>query len=442
MKSARALVLDSLLKLEKDDGYSNLILNSAIIKNKLDKSDISFFSALFYGVIEKKITLDYIISLNIKNSINKLSPHVLNILRLSVYQLYFMDKIPDSAIVNEAVKLTKQYKQSYSSGFVNAVLRKLCKASFDDFIPDKKDFNKYLMIKYSFSSELTEFFIKNYCDDAEKLLSGFSDNKKIYLKVNTLKTTDEDLISKLQKDNIICEKHHSVKNVLITEKASNFSNTDSFKSGLFHIQDLSSQICCYALNPLPGEIIADVCAAPGGKSFTIAQLMNNNGRVDSFDLYENKINIINENKARLGINIINSGVRDAGKEKASTFYDAVLCDVPCSGLGVIGKKPEIKYKSLDMLESLPELQYKILTNSSKLLNPEGRIIYSTCTLNPDENENIINKFLSEHNDFIPYSLSLPFDLKLNQSEQKHMITFLPYLNDSDGFFISGIKKLR
>ena len=443
MSSARELALLSLLKFEREQSYSNFVLNSALKQNELSSKDSAFFSVLFYGTIEQKLTLDYIISKNIKTKISKLSPHVKNILRLSVYQLLFMDKIPPSAVVNEAIKLAKKLKQAYSSGFINAVLRKISTHTFEDYLPLKEEKVLYFSIKYSCPEELVEFFIKNYKEQCEDILRSFLENKKTYLRVNTLKTTADNLIDILSKENIKCEKHEFIENAIFTSKSAGLTQTKAFTDGLFHIQDISSQLCCHFIYPKEGEKIADVCASPGGKSFTIAQLMNNEGSVDSFDIIDGRVNMIKEGADRLSINCICAGKRDAAKDqKNEKLYDAVLCDVPCSGLGVIGKKPEIKYKSLDLIKMLPDLQYEILCNSSKLLKPGGRLIYSTCTLNPYENEEVLKKFLKNHKEFVSYLPNIVYNVKDSKNVDKNgYITLLPFKYDCDGFFIGGIKKM-
>lgn len=414
----RAIAYKILLKIEKDKAYSNLSLDSVLGKEEVCYEP--FVRALVYGVIERKITLDYILSGILSQPIKKLKPQVLTVLRMGVFQIKYMDKVPVSAAVNESVKLVKQQGFSFASGLVNSVLRKA--ADREIFYPEDKNSSEYLSIKYSCPVELINKYIKDYgFENAVGILSTALEAPPLNIRVNTLKTTEEELINLLQNEGVevsACD----VENAL-TVNNGNIFGTDCCKNGLFHVQDLASQMCVKALDPKPYETVLDMCAAPGGKSFTIAEEMENKGKIYSFDLYEQRVSLINSGAKRLGVDIIEAKTGDASVFDSNiSLADKILCDVPCSGLGVIRRKPEIKYKDLGFIDKLTELQYNIICSSSLYLKKGGRLVYSTCSLNKDENENVCNRFLEEHKDF--------------ELLDGSPVTLMPHTDRTDGFFFA------
>ena len=441
MKKARFIALGALLKMELNEGYSNIVFNTEVKKSGLDARDVALCGKLFYGVLEKKITLDYIISAYSKMPIRKISADVLNILRMGVYQLVYMDRVPDSAAVNECVNLTKNIKKHSASGFVNGVLRSFLRNNKKYSLP--KDKIKSLSIKHSCPEWIIRLFIKSYGEENSiKILETLSGRPPINIRVNNLKTTTDELICKLAQEGVIATPAERVEGALVLENTGAIESLNCYNEGLFHVQDLASQICCRALNALPYQTVLDVCASPGGKSFTIAEMMNNCGRVFSFDLYKSKIELIKNGADRLGIDIICAEKRDATCEGDKLpMADRILCDVPCSGLGIMRRKPEIRYKDKTLIEGLPELQYDILCKSCKFLKIGGILVYSTCTLNPLENNNVAKKFLAEHPDFEPVSLeNLGFESALK--EKDNQLTLLPGIHGTDGFFISAFRKVN
>lgn len=422
MANPRKLAARTLLKIEKDSAYSNITLASVFGENELTKEDKKLVSALVYGVLDRKITLDWVLSRFMKTPVNKTAPFTLQVLRSALFQIMFMDKIPESAAVNEAVKLIKNSKESRNAGFVNGVLRSILRA--DKLLPLDSSAES-LSIRYSCPLNIVNSFIEDYgTDNAVSLLEESLKAPPTVLRVNTLKTDRDILLSKLGDYNIECEKGET-ENSVILKKGTDIPSNPLYKEGLFHIQDLASQKAVSILSPNEGERILDICAAPGGKSFTMAELMGNMGEVIACDLYEHRCSLIKASAKRLGIDIIKTYVSDATKKNTELgSFNAVLCDVPCSGLGVIRRKPEIKYKPIEDFTDLENIQYKILENASGYLKSGGRILYSTCTLRKGENERIIEKFLSNHKDF--------------SKEYEH--TFMPHTDNTDGFYCSLLIK--
>lgn len=421
----RFLAYKILLKIERDKAYSNITVD-AVLKNN-DVVSAPFVCQLVYGVIERKITLDYILSQYLTQPLKKLNPQVLTILRMGVYQIKFLDKVPDSAAVNESVKLVKKVKCAFASGLVNSVLRKVSASEVSYPETDNKAFD--LSIKYSCPIELVKHYADDYgFEDTEKFLKDSLGNAPIFLRVNTLKTTTDKLIDILASENVSATKCDDLENAVMLTNGGAVFKTKAYKDGLFHVQDKASQICISKLDPKPDEVVFDMCASPGGKTFTIAEIMNNKGKVYSFDLYEHRVKLIADGAKRLGIDIVDAKTEDSAEFNSKMpKADRILCDVPCSGLGVIRRKPEIRYKDLGFVDNLCELQYNILNCSAKYLRNNGIIVYSTCSLNKKENEDICNKFLSEHDDFI----------KIDD-----YITLWPHKNGTDGFFIAKLKKVN
>lgn len=417
----RFLAYKILSKIEHDKAYSNITLENVLNKN--EASSASFVRALVYGVLERKITLDYYLSELLTQPIKKLNPNVLTILRLGAYQILYMDKVPVSAAVNESVKLSRKVKCGYASGLINSVLRKI---STENIEIKKTNNNIYdLSIEYSCPVNLVSQFVNDYgYTYTEKILKSSIGSVPTFIRVNTLKTTANELIKKLEKEGIVAKACQDMDSSLEIISGNSVFQSKCFENGLFHAQDLASQKCVENLAPKKGDIVFDMCAAPGGKSFTMAQLMQNEGQIYSFDLYEHKIKLINDGANRLGLDIINAKISDS-----SVYYadlpkaDKILCDVPCAGLGVIRRKPEIKYKDFTFVDKLCELQYNILNNSSLYLKDKGVIMYSTCSLSKKENEDVCNRFLNEHKEF----------------KDGGMITVEPHLN-SDGFFFAKFIK--
>ena len=439
MSNCRDIVFKALLRIDIDDAYSNLVIDSFLDDGNLTPIDKKFISALFYGVLERKITLDYIIRQYSTIRLKKIESKALCILRMGVYQLIFMDKIPQSAAVNESVKLAKKYKLFHASGFINGILRNIVRAECKYKLPEKSDLKSYLSVKYSCPQDIISLWINSYGKDITvEILQTLCGRPPLTIRVNNIKTTDDVLITKLAENGINGKLHH--KNCIMLQNSGSLKHITEFKEGLFHVQDLASQLCCELTGVKSGDTVADVCSAPGGKSFTMAQIMNNEGKIFAFDLYKNRTKLISDGAKRLGISIISSSIRDAKSDKRELNVDVVLCDAPCSGLGILRRKPEIRYKNDTGIHTLPSIQYEILINSSKLVKNGGTLIYSTCTLNPAENNEIAKKFLKENKDFVQLELNIPTYITRKTDEPANMLTVFPQSDGADGFFISAFKK--
>lgn len=442
MSNPRNTALNVLMKIEQDNAYSNIALNNAIRENKLSGVDSSFVSALVYGVLERKITLDYIIKQYSKIPLRKIEIKTKMILRLGILQLIFMDKIPESAAVNESVNLAKKHKLQKSSGFINGILRSITRSAEKYKLPDKSDKVIYYSVKYSAPQELVKLWINSYGElNTEQLLKSLGGRPKICARVNTLKNDKNSLIAELAKENVKAEEIPFLENAVSLTETGSIERLSAYKSGKLHIQDASSQLCVDFLSPKPREVLLDICSAPGGKSFTAAQYMCDRGKIFACDLYDHKLKLTSDGAKRLGIHSIVTLKRDGASSDVSLpLADKILCDVPCSGLGILSRKPEIRYKDNLISDDLPELQYKILCQSAQYLANGGRLVYSTCTLNPAENNKNARRFLEEHPDFYGVKLSLPSQIKRAIGENDYEITLMPHTSGTDGFYIAVFGK--
>lgn len=383
MKDSRLIAFEVLHKIFTNDAYSNLALDSALADIEEDKA---FISALVYGTVERRITLDYYIFKYIKN---KPKPKVLTALRLGAYQLLYMEKVPSSAAINETVKLVKSIKQEYYAPLVNAVLHKI--DSDDEVITDPS-------IKYSVPQNLLNMWYKQYGEDTVlSFLPYINGRAPVFAVPNARYVDAEELMYELLCDGIECE---PVGNIVKINSSFTLSKSKAFNNGLFHIEDMSSYECAMALGAKENDVILDVCSAPGGKSFTIAESINDCGNVYSYDLHAHRLKQVIDGANRLGLECINCSVNDATVYNPDIpLADKILCDVVCSGFGIIRRKPEIRYKELDSIKALPDIQLKILEVSSRYLKKGGTILYSTCTLNKKENEKVVNAFLQQNKGF-------------------------------------------
>lgn len=428
----RRMAFEILKSIDSSGAYSNLELASRLRVADYDARDSAFISALVYGVIERKITLDYILSRYLSKPIAKARPDVRILLRMGAYQITFMDKVPDSAAVNESVKLAKSCGCSFGSGMINAVLRKVAR---DDGAWRTADWP----VRYSCPQTLIDLWVKSYGkDDTLGILESSFQTEDTYLRVNTLRTTVDELLNTLCAEHIEAERVFGLDGALRIFRTGSLENLDAYRRGLFHVQGLPSQLCVSLLEAKPGMRVADVCAAPGGKSFTLAELMENRGHVDSFDLHPHRVDLIQRGAQRLGIGIISAGVRDATAEPdTDRLFDRVLCDVPCSGLGDIASKPEIRYKDTFTSEDLQAVQRRILEQSAKMVAVGGRIVYSTCTLNPRENEKVCSSFLEDH----PEYRLVPMRVSYARCTSGGMMDFLPQDCGGNGFFAAVMEKV-
>lgn len=437
MKNAREAAFKILLMTDFGGAYSNLALKSNL--DGLSAVDKGLATKLVYGCISMRITLDYIISQFSKTKIQKLSNNVHEILRLGIYQIYFMDKIPDSAAVNESVNLASRYA-TVSKGFVNGVLRSAVRGKDSISYPEEK--TEFLRTRYSFPKKLCDKFIAEFgFDKAESIIKSLLDTPETTIRANRLKT-DADSLIKLLTENGVNASKSPLASDCITVTGLDVGSSPEFKKGFYTVQDTAAQLACLVLNPQKGDTVIDMCAAPGGKTTYLAELMDNEGVITAFDIYPHKTELIDENAERLGIDIINTCACDSGVYKTTleNRADKVLADVPCSGLGIIRRKPDIKWNRDDM-STLPEIQKKILENAVRYAKPGGEIVYSTCTILAEENEEIVNQVLSENKNIETVDITdlLPDSLKRDEAK-KGYITLFPDTDGTDGFFICKLRK--
>lgn len=435
MQNFREIAFETLNKIEKEGAYSNIALDSLLSKSSADTRDRSFVSSLFYGVIERKITLDYQISLYLSKPINKLKTEVLTVLRMGAYQLLFMDKVPSSAAVNESVKIAKNNGLSFASGFINAVLRKIALNGLK--MPEDEESTEYLSVKYSCPQWLINKWIKEYGrQDTEGILKSSLGACGNYIKVNSLLIGEDELIEIIDSEGVKAEKTKIKGCLRIDFCGKSVEKLNSFGRGLFHVQDAACQLCVKALKAKAGDTVFDLCAAPGGKSYSIAENMNNEGRVISFDIHDHRVELIKKGAERLRLTCVEAMKGDATvyNDKLGTA-DAVLCDVPCSGFGIIGKKPEIKYKNPDETKTLPQIQSEILSNGSSYVKIGGRLVYSTCTLSHSENQKVCQRFLEKNKNFRSVK-------PLEEYSEEYFITLMPHKDYTDGFFIACFERIE
>lgn len=432
-------VIKLLLKMESNGAYSNILLDQAFGESGLSERDKSFAAALFYGVTERKMTLDHIISQYCAAGISSLKPEVLAVLRCGVYQILYMDSVPDSAAVNESVKLCKKLGQYGAAGLVNGLLRNFIRK-------DKRvDYSgmsavERLAMEYSAPQWIARKFLEEYGEqNAKKALKASVGAPPVYARVNTVKVKDEELLTALRKEGVTAEQYPRLAGCIRIEKTGDLEKLSAFRQGLFHIQDVSSQLCCHTLRPILNETVLDICAAPGGKSFTLAELMSNSGRVIAMDLYEQRVGLIEKGAARLGLKIVEGRINNATRfNEELPQADRVLCDVPCSGLGVIRRKPEIKYKDEKEFEELPRLQKAILDISAEYVKVGGTLVYSTCTLSRAENDEVAQAFAESHPDFSPIVQPIPYA----DAESSYKRTFFPEEDGGDGFFTASFRRVK
>ena len=446
---ARELALKVLVEVFQNGAYSNIALNDCLNKEDLKSCDKAFITEIVYGVLEYKERIDYIISQFSSVKLKKISYWILNILRMGIYQIIFMDKVPNSAAVNESVKLAKKHGHAYSVKFVNGVLRNIAKNVDNIKYPSKeKTPVEYLSIWYSYP----KWFVQKCVNDfGYEFTEGFLDssNKKptFCIRVNTLKTTSDELMELLKDEGIKTSKSKIIDVGLIVENPQNITQSKLYKDGYFTIQDESSMLVAKVLSPNENDLVIDVCAAPGGKSTHIAEIMKNTGLVYSRDVHQHKVLILDNMAKRLGLKNMKPQVFDATKidEKMLGKADRVLVDAPCTGLGIIRRKPDIKWtKEVIDTSSISKLQYNILENASKYLKVGGYMVYSTCTIEKEENIEVVNKFIKNHDNFVMESIEeyIPEGLAKRELAKKGYMEFYPNVHNTDGFFISKMKKIK
>ena len=418
----------ALLEMDRREGYSNLTLEPRLQRAGFSPQDRAFCSALFYGVLERRITLDWAIAHYSRTPIQKLEPEVLAALRLGALQLMEFPSVPPAAAVSQSVEVVRSLGKEKAAGFVNGVLRAMAQKACA--VPPPKDKLTALSVEHSVPAPLIQLWRRAYGHDAAlEILQGSRGPAPTFLRVNTTKTTPAALTNRLLAEGRESRAVPGVENALELLTPGGLAELSSFREGLFHVQDLSSQLCAAAVAPEPEMAVLDLCAAPGGKTFTVAELLGDRGRVLARDLHPHRVKLVEEGAARLGLASVTAETGDAlcRDPALEGKFDRVLCDVVCSGFGTLRRKPEIRYKPLDSLDGLPEVQYNILENASHYLKRGGRLVYSTCTLSPAENEEVVARFLGSHPEF-----SAPVPAKTYIHGREGL--------DCDGFFAAVLGK--
>jgi 16S rRNA (cytosine967-C5)-methyltransferase len=430
MSAERVAAYKALLDIEKKDSYSNLVLNRYTEESGVKRP--AFVRELTYGVLENKMLLDHILGKYVKRGIGSVKKQDLTILRMGVYQISYMDSVPERAAVNESVDLAKRFARG-REGFVNGVLRSFIRDGADtDVAPpedeDRDSIISYLSLKYSYEDWIVRLWLDTYGREfTEELLRAGNATAGLTVRVNLSKTDRESLKKGLREKGFEAEDAAQAPTALHVA-GEQLLSSESYKKGLFSVQDEASQLAVDILDPQPGDTVIDVCAAPGGKSLAIAERMQGKGRVIARDIYPGRLELVKEEAARLGIDIIETEVRDGETEDLSMKEkaDAVLVDAPCSGLGVIRRKPEIKYRKFSRDERpLTEIQKRILDSSAGYVKPGGRLMYCTCTINENENRKLCEDFLTRHREF-------------EETESRQLF---PNKDGTDGFYICQMKRL-
>ena len=434
---ARETALNALIACRKNGAWSNGVLKEYIRRDRLDSRDAALAARLCYGVLQNRQKLDFYLKQLLTGKLNSLHPAVRDILHLGLYQIYEMTKIPESAAVNESVTLAKKYcgKVRNAPNLVNAVLRSAVRT--------KGSLNEPVTLedRYSHPSNLISL-LRSYVGEErlEQMLAANNAAPDTVIQVNTLKTTGEELTALLEAEQVNVRPHGWLQNCLVLSGTGNLEQLAAFQEGLFYVQDPAARLSVLCAG-LPKEDIRvlDCCAAPGGKSFAAAMDMGGKGSIISCDVHSHKAELIRAGADRLGLTNLEARQQDA-TETVSDWreaMDVVIADVPCSGYGIIRKKPDIRLKDPDTMKELPALQLQILTNQAKYVKKGGLLLYSTCTLVRRENEGVVEKFLKANPDFYTEPLDLPAPFRKNESG---MLTLVPGQYDTDGFFICRLRR--
>ncbi len=441
--SYRTQAIETLKKIFKDKSYSNIVINNDM-KNVAHRYLLLYRKSVL-GVVENLIFIDWIINEMSKTKTKKMEIDVLTVLRLAVYQLFFLDKSHENIVVNESVQYIKDKGNIRASKFVNAVLRNILRNK-DELINkmSRLPFDDYLSVKYSYPKELVRRWKRQFGKDlVEEALAANNEEAPLEIRVNTIKIARDELIKLFEQQGIKAHKCRFADKGIILENPFEIDKTEEYRNGFFSVQSESSMLAGQILNPAEGSFIVDMCAAPGGKSLNAAEIMNNTGKILSRDIYPGKLSLIENEASRLGITTVKTEASDAAAfdESLAGKADYVIVDVPCTGLGIIRRKPEIKYKNTDEdLKEIRKLQYKILENASRYLKPHGELVYSTCSTNREENIELVNEFLNKHKEFAPADISDNIDEYFTTAKSGY-IEIYPHIHRMDGFFIAKIKRV-
>ncbi|MDO4174891.1 MAG: 16S rRNA (cytosine(967)-C(5))-methyltransferase RsmB [Eubacteriales bacterium] len=438
--TAREAAARALFAIREEDAWSAPAIRKYAAG--LSVRDAALATALTDGVLQNRSMCDFYLAHFSKIRLKKLQPRILDILRLAVYQMVWLDRIPNAAAVDESVKLARSicHANRQTCGYVNGLLRTIARNMDQLPVPNCETKVEYYALQYSHPQWLVELYLEQFgLQQTRLLLEADNQPAPTVLRVNTLCATAEQVQQELESQGVVVQVHAAIPNCLLVSGAGKMEALPAFAQGRVTVQDGASQMSVYALDPKPGDRVLDCCAAPGGKSFFAAERMEGTGTVVSCDVYEYKLKQIQEGAARLGLTNIRTELQDASvfRPEWEGKFDRVLCDVPCSGMGIIRKKPEIRYKAEESLRSLPDIQLAILRNASRYVKEGGTLVYSTCTLLRRENEEIVDSFLQGQD----YFKKMPFSLPVCEQPSDGCVTLLPYIHDTDGFFVAKFCKM-
>lgn len=443
----REIILDILLELSKEGEYSNVLIAAVLAKyDYLDVKKKAFIKRVSEGTIERRIQIDYVLDQYSKTPVCKMKPLIRELLRMSAYQLLFMEHMPDAAVCNEAVKLAKKRRFQTLQGYVNGVLRSIARGREEIRYPDRKeDVVSYLSVRYSMPVWLVRHFQKAYGEEVcEKILQAFLERRTVgvRLRENLTEKEQEKLLDTWRQEGVEVQRHPYLPYAVELQKAAGIHRLAGYGEGLFAVQDVSSMLVVEAADIRPGDTVIDVCAAPGGKTLHAADKLCGTGEVIACDVSSYKTERIEENRKRLGMENVTVRVQDARLREESLLgrADVLLADVPCSGLGVIGRKQDIKYRvTAESLKEIQTLQREILTNVIAYLKPNGILIYSTCTINSGENEEMVD-WICDTFDLERVSMAEQMPEALAGEAAKGMLQLLPGVHETDGFFLAKLRR--
>ena len=443
----REIILDILLELSKEGEYSNVLIAAVLDKyDYLDAKKKAFIKRVSEGTIERRIQIDYVLDQYSKTPVRKMKPLIRELLRMSAYQILFMEHIPDAAVCNEAVKLAKKRGFRTLQGYVNGVLRNIARGRETISYPDReKDATAYLSVCYSMPVWLVTHFQKVYGEEVcEKILQAYLERRTVSVRLRETLTEEEQekLFVAWRKAGVELQRHPYLPYAVELQKAAGIHRLAGYGEGLFAVQDVSSMLVVEAAGIRPGDTVIDVCAAPGGKTFHAADKLWGTGEVIACDVSQYKTDRIEENRKRLGVENVSVRVQDARLRDDSLLKraDVLLADVPCSGLGVIGRKQDIKYRvTAESLKEIQTLQKEILSNVIEYLKPGGIMMYSTCTMNPGENEEMVN-WICDTFGLERVSMAGQMPKALAEEANQGMIQLLPGVHETDGFFLAKLRR--
>ena len=440
----REVALKVLYNIEVNKAYSNITLDEEINKNMkiLDNRDIGFISELTYGVITWKLTIDEIIKKYSNLRLKKISPWILNILRMGIYQIVFLNKVPKSAAVNESVNLAKRYGHKGSSNFVNAILRKVSKNDYEEMFKIENNVER-ISKTTSMPVWIVETLLKeNTLEKVEEICKNSNLKPELSIRVNNLKTSKEELKKKLEEKDIKVE-NGVLEDFLILKNAKNIENIEEFKNGFFTVQDEAAGLTAKILNPQINDTVLDACSSPGGKTTYLAEIMKDKGEVIAFDIHPHRVKLVEQVRKRLNLKSIKTDVKDSSiyDEKYKEKFDKILLDVPCLGLGVLKRKPDIKWQRKEEdIEEISKIQKQILDTCSKYLKKGGVLVYSTCSILKEENEDVVNEFLEKNENFEMEKIELEENNYFKKFCKNNKFLQVYQSEKSDGFFICKMIK--